>query len=206
MRTWCRHRGVTLVELTIAGGLFLVLTGLLLAGLSRGVQSWMLGDERSSLLDEAQSLVDDISWELESSHLGGVDIQEEPGIFTFISPFGTRESTDRNEISVDASSGLLRWAKYVVVYHDVAASKLYKVELPISSGSSATASPQPLSAVDIGFGIRPLSHYAADGREVASKVEHFSATRSSRSVELVVGVRNERDQEFSYSTAILVRN
>lgn len=194
-----------MVELSVAASLFLVVTTILLTALFQGVRVWKLGDQRSDLVNSAQAVFSDVGWELESSHLDGVEWSDGPGILSFVSPFGTRESSARDAFMVDPVSGNLRWSKYVVIFHDTGSHQIKKREWKIPAGTVPETVPQPLSVVDLGFGPRPLSFYADDGRVLSRHVREFGIERIGRTVEIHLKLENE-DRSFQFTASTLVRN
>lgn len=199
-------RGLTLLELTVSAGLFLVVTTVLLSAFFQGVKAWRQGEQRSTLLNDAQSVFSDIEWELESSHLGSVEWSNDPGILSFASPFGTRESAGRDAFSVDSTTGALRWSKYVLVHHDPTSKTVKKNEWAIPAGSTAESTPQVLSGLDLGSGIQPLSFYAGGGRDLADDVQDFRIKRLGHSIEMTLKLENEKGRSLEFVSSTRVRN
>mgnify|MGYP007126011264 CR=1 FL=1 len=81
-----------------------------------------------------------------------------------------------------------------------------KRELAVPTTSPAWSTPQPLSTVDLGSGVQPLSFYASGGKPLASEVEEFAIQRTGRSIEVTVKLRNKEDRRFTYSASTVIRN
>lgn len=197
---------MTVPEMLVAAGLFLVITTALLSSFFRGIEAWKQVEQRSVLMNEAQKVFRDVSWELESSSLQTVEWSNSPGILTFASPFGPRDTASRDQFQVDNASGDLRWDKYVVLYRDALDNTVKKREIPIPGGSAARLTPQVISTVDLGSGTNPPSYYANSGLVVSRDAEMLTVGRLGRSVELTLVLKNQdgRSGEFVYS--VLVRN
>lgn len=200
-----RERGLSVVELSVAAGLFLVITTILVSALFQAVKVWKLGDQRTNLINSAKAVFADVGWELESSHLHSVELDQVEGILTFVSPFGSREGPTRDAFLIDPASGNLKWSKYVVIFHHSASSEIRKRELLIPAGAPAENSPLPLSLVDIGFGARPLTFYVGDGRVLSRHVSEFAVERIGRTVELSLKLESD-ERSFQFVTSTMVRN
>lgn len=201
-----RQRGLGVLELVIACSLFLVLTTVLLSIFFRGVQAWRQVDERSSLHTRGHKVIDDFRRDLESSSASTAEFDDsEQATLAFASPFLPRSTGEAEKFTVDPVSGAVRWSKYLVIYYHPASQEIRRRELEVPPGSPAAASLLPLSEVDLGDGLNPMSFYATDGQTLAAQVETFSVSRQARSLELRLRLF-EKDRKVTTHTSVLLRN
>lgn len=172
----------------------------------RGVQAWRQVDERSSLHTRAHKVINDFRRDLESSSVSTAEFDDsEQATLSFASPFLPRSTGEAEKFTVDPASGAVRWSKYLVVYYHSASQEIRRREWEVSPGSPAATSLLPLSGVDLGEGLNPMSFYASDGQTLAGQVEAFSVSRKARSLEIRLRLF-EKDRTVSILTSVLLRN
>lgn len=157
---------MTVIELTVAMGLFLLLTTALFAIFLLGGKAWRKTDDRSELLRNTQNVASQIAREAERSNVISVTIV--PGrAVSFLSPM----NDDGN--SVTDNFGLIRWERYVIFYHDAATQEVRMLDVPLLPLSIERQVPGPIERFDSLTGRHPLVDYLAEGRILGRRITLF---------------------------------
>jgi len=189
--------GVTVMELLISSGLFLLLTTALLSLFLNSIEAWTQVEDRTGLISQTERMFSRVIRELESSNSATVEFTSAPFIFSFASPFPLESATGGDSFEVLPATGALQWNKYLVFYHDPEERTLEVNELEIPTGSPARSTPLPISAVDFGGGPEPLSEYGQGGRIWVRDVESASVAQTGRTYQFEILLKTgERSAEF----------
>lgn len=164
-----RARGFTLLELMVAGSLFLLL-GLVLFELYRvGASAWHKSDSQLDVLRNLQVVLTRVSREAQGSSLAS-------------------ESHDATALSfltaVKDSTGFVVapvtfrpvWQRYFVCYYDAGRQSVSVREEPLLPASPEASAPGPIDNFAGPSGTQPLAFYCNSGREIARGITSFQAS------------------------------
>lgn len=195
--------GFSLVEVLLTSGLFLLLTLLLLAGWTQGSRAWRTGSERNEVLGQAQRFLRLTERELEATSSLAIDIHASEPILSYASAFTV---DDPSKFEVEPHSGSLNWPKQVVVYLNRSDQTVRRRSLAVAPHHGAYRIPAPLSQIDVGSGVRPLSFYATGGEVAARRVSELSVSIHGQTVKISVLLKTEQGREANFESNTLLRN
>lgn len=168
-----RRRGLTLVEVLVAGGLGMLVLGLAWDTLSAGMRLWQLDLSRGSRQGQALALQSRLAHELASTTSDSVTVT--PDGLAFLLPGA----------AVDPESGLPIWDRFVVYRfagREVTRTERRHARLP---GVTALA----LTADEVGS--------TPAGRVVLRDVERFHAALTGRMCEIQLGLVDTQDRHLA---------
>jgi len=158
--------GMTLIELMISMGLFLLLIAALFAIFFLGGKAWRKTDDRYELLRNTQVVLAQIAREAERSSSFSVSML--PGrAVSFLSPMN-----DAGNFVTD-SFGDVSWERYLVFYHDAATQEVRLVDIPLLPASFERRTPQPIDRFVSLSGVQPLANYLVGGRILGRRITLF---------------------------------
>ncbi len=157
---------MTLIELTIAMGLFLLLTAALFAIFLLGGKAWRKTDDRYELLRNTQVVAAQIAREAERSSPFSLTVIPSRAL-SFLSPMND------NGNSVTDNFGLIRWERYVIFYYDSASQEVRMLDVPLLATSSERQNPGPIERFNSLTGMHPLADYLVDGRVLGRRITLF---------------------------------
>lgn len=197
-------RGFSLPEILISGGLFLLLSLLLFQGASQGLMAWQTVSQRNEVLTEAQKFVRLLERELESASLASLECQNHPvACLAYASPF---EMDNRREFETAPSNGALRWSRQVVISHDPAKNRVVRREFPLTPTQAAFVTATPISATDVGLGLKPLGFYAGPGQPIARRVRGLEFALEGYNLDLLLTLLTKDEKELHISSRTRIRN
>lgn len=157
---------MALIELSIAMGLFMLLTTALFAIFLAGGKAWRKTDDRFELLRNTQTVAARVAKEAERSSVFSVTIL--PGrAVSFLSPMNDAGN------SVTDNFGLIRWERYVIFYYDSAAQEVRMVDVPLLPNSVERQNAGPIERFVSLTGVHPLVDYLVDGRVLGRRITRF---------------------------------
>jgi hypothetical protein len=173
---------MTLIDLTVAMGLFMLLTAALFAIFFLGGKAWRKTDDRYELLRNTQVVAAQIAREAERSSAFSVTLI--PGrAVSFLSPVNDAGNVVTNNL------GDIRWERYVAFYLDVATQEVRMVDVPLLPTSFERGTPQPIERFVSLTGMRPLADYLVDGRILGRRITLFEPELPPGSKRLNVRLR-----------------
>ena len=157
---------MTLMDLLVAMGMFLVLIGVLFAIFFLGGRAWRKTDDRYELLRNTQVVLAQIAREAERSSVFSVTII--PGrAVSFLSPMNDAGNAVTNNL------GDIEWERYVIFYLDPASQQVRMLDVPLLATSFERGTPQPIERFASLTGPHPLSYYLAGGRLMGRRITLF---------------------------------
>lgn len=202
-----RKAGVTLIELSVASTILLILTGILFAAWSSGAQAWLTASQKGDLLVKAQLAFRKIERSLQASSGQSRAYENTPsGCLSFASSFGLNDTPGSTQF-VSLNSGEVQWQKYVVVYHVLTNHQLMWHELSIPTGNPAYTVPTPLPNVDFGSGAQPLSSYRISGKKLLDHIDGFTISSLNRTLTIKLDLSNSSGTNHqSFTSVTLLRD
>lgn len=198
-----KSRGFTVAEVLISGTLLLLLSILLIAGWTKGVQAWKTVEQKNEVVTQAQRFIRLVERELEASSPSGVETSDDPPCLSFPSTF---DVDARREFAADNDSGALHWQKQVVYYHTVEAKEIWRRELAVTPGTEAYISPTPISRIDLGSGLRPVSSYAFEGQPIAREIQSVDFEQDGLEVTMTLSVKTSSEAPSTFVSTTVLRN
>ena len=197
---------MTLIDLMVAMGLFMLLTTALFAIFFLGGRAWRKTDDRYELLRNTQVVAAQIAREAERSSAFSVSIV--PGrAVSFLSPVN-----DAGNCVTD-NFGLIRWERYVIFYLDAATQQVRMLHVPLLPASLERATPQPIERFFSLTGMHPLADYLVGGRILGRRITLFEPEMPPATKRLNVRLRTLQpsttqnpDLTLDMATYALMRN
>lgn len=202
-----RRAGVTLIELSVASTILLILTGILFASWSSGAQAWLTASQKGDLLVKAQLAFRKIERALEASSGQSRAYENAPsGCLSFASSFGLSDTSGSSQF-IASNTGEVQWQKYVVIYHVLGNHQLMWQEIGIPSTNPAYNVPTPLPSVDFGSGPQSLSSYRSSGKKLLDLIDNFTISSVNRTLTIKVDLSNASGTNHqSFTSVTLLRN
>lgn len=198
-----RRRAVVLVEMMIAGAVFLLLTAALFMIFFMGAKAWRKSDQRADVTREAQLATARLMREATRSSILSLSLTPDGRGVSFLSPMD-----DQGQFVFDAA-GNTRWQRFVIYYYDAASAELRRREVPLPVGSTLSQFPEPIEHLNPP---QTLASYLVGGRVMARDLTEFGAwtPMGSRRLNVTVSVKKsvprEPDATATVTTGVLLHN
>lgn len=197
---------MSLIDLTVAMSLFLMLLGMLFTIFFLGSKAWRKTDDRYELLRNTQAVASQINREAERANIYSVSII--PGrAVSFLSPMNAAGNF------VTDNLGDVRWERYVIFYLDAPSQEVRMVEVPLLPGSFERRTPQPIDRFVSLSGVQPLSAYLVGGRVLGTHITLFEPEQPTGSKRLTVHLHTvqpsttrSQDLTLDFTASALLRN
>ena len=157
---------MTVIDLTVAMSLLLVLLTVLFSIFFLGGKAWRKTDDRYELLRNTQAVIAQINREAERTTTFSVSIVANRAV-SFLSPI------DNNGNFVTDTLGDVRWERYLLFYHDPPSQEVRMVDVPLLPASFERRTPQPIDRFNSLLGVRPLTAYLSGGRVLGNHITVF---------------------------------
>ncbi|MFN8612078.1 MAG: hypothetical protein U0931_31325 [Vulcanimicrobiota bacterium] len=197
---------LSILDLTVAMGLLMVLLAILFAIFFLGGKAWRKTDDRYELLRNTQTVIAEISREAERTNIFSLSIL--PGrALSFLSPMNSAGNF------VTDALGDVRWERYLVFYHEPTSQEVRMVDVPLLPASFERRTPQPIDRFLSATGIRPLSSYLVGGRVLGRHITLFEPAQPAGSKRLTLTIHTVQpstsgaaDLTLDISASALMRN
>lgn len=191
-----RRGGFTLLEVSVAAAVLLVIFGLTSELLVRAASSWSKTDAQADLTQEVAVALSALSRATQLSTPAG--ITAEPGRLALLSPLDPAHNG--NTMALDAGGHLL-WRSYRLFFWNDNTRELRLRELAVAPDSA----PLSLEQADLGSGPQPLTFYAQNpagrSRRLASWITRFEVARSGP--RLTFSLRAARNRQGSSAPEVV---
>lgn len=157
---------MSLIDLAVAMGLFMVLLGALFGIFFMGGRAWRKTDDRYELLRNTQDVIARITREAERTSPYSLSLLSGRAV-SFLSPMNGSGNFATDTL------GDVRWERYLVFYHEAAAQEVRIVDVPLLPSSFEHGTPQPIERFVSLTGARPLDNYLVGGHVLGRRITLF---------------------------------
>lgn len=182
-----KQRGLTLIELMIAGFVLGLLSLVTVALFRTGASGWKKMEAQSTMLADYEVLDGKVTREVQrSTYISASTVVGPDGpTLAFLSAVD-----DTGVFVLDPVTGEPIWQKFIIFYFDQANRRLYLTDLPLDPASTLRTAPQALEAYPEGTG--DLNDYRTGGRLIMTDLD--SCTFTLNDSMLAVEVRGSRER------------
>ena len=179
-----RRQGFTLIELTIAGAMFLGLLGLLLFTNHQSMRAMLKGTTQSDFLQSTQVLAKMLSRHVQFASPASLSLAADGSGMAFLSA-----ENDQGDFQFDPALSQAIWQKYQILYWDSTEEEIRQAEQDVR-GFPEQTNPGPIENWDAA---QPIETYFTDGKPVLRNVTSATFLQPSpATIELDVILKKER--------------
>ena len=196
------RRGLTVIELLVASGMFLMLTAVLFAVFRVGANSWLKGDAQSEIISKLQVVTEKLELEVTRASSASLSISPDAKALAFL----TANDTD-GRFHYDPVEKSALWQRYLVFHYSESSQNLLMDEVGVV-GTAQEKTPIPIED----FEGRNMSDYFGSGKIVERELSGCEFEMLSQQlVRVTLSARKKRygrtdEETFQTETVLQLRN